>query len=296
MDYKSRKGIILAGGKGSRLNPLTIATSKQLLPIYDKPMIYYPLSTLLLCGIKEILIICSPMYLDAFERLLTDGSQWGIDIKYECQKSPDGIAQSLLIAEKFLDGDPLCLILGDNLFYGDDLSLKLNEANKNTEGGTIFAYQVSDPSRYGIVSFDEKLKVNRIEEKPKYPTSNYAITGIYFYSNSVIEIAKGLKPSDRGELEITDINKNLLENKMLNVQILRRGMAWLDTGTFDSLNEAGAFIKTVEKRQGLKIGCPEEIAWKLGYINDKELKFLANKYSSSSYGKYLFKLLNKEIL
>ncbi len=295
MDNKSRKGVILAGGKGSRLNPLTIGISKQLMPIYDKPMIYYPLSTLLLCGIREILVICDPLYLDSFKRVLSNGNQWGVDIKYKCQERPDGIAQALLLAEEFLEGSPLCLILGDNLFYGDDLTFKLKEADKKIEGGTIFAYQVSDPSRYGIVSFDHNLKVNKIEEKPENPSSNYAITGIYFYSNSVIEIAKTLKPSKRGELEITDINKSLLRHGKLNVQILRRGMAWLDTGTFDSLHEAGAFIKTVEKRQDLKIGCPEEIAWKLNYINEDKLKELASKYSSSSYGKYLLKLLNKEI-
>tara|TARA_B100000401_G_C52808478_1_gene722331 strand:- start:1648 stop:2535 length:888 start_codon:yes stop_codon:yes gene_type:complete len=295
VDNKSRKGVILAGGKGSRLNPLTIGISKQLMPIYDKPMIYYPLSTLLLCGIREILVICDPLYLDSFKRVLSNGNQWGVDIKYKCQERPDGIAQALLLAEEFLEGSPLCLILGDNLFYGDDLTFKLKEADKKIEGGTIFAYQVSDPSRYGIVSFDHNLKVNKIEEKPENPSSNYAITGIYFYSNSVIEIAKTLKPSKRGELEITDINKSLLRHGKLNVQILRRGMAWLDTGTFDSLHEAGAFIKTVEKRQDLKIGCPEEIAWKLNYINEDKLKELASKYSSSSYGKYLLKLLNKEI-
>ena len=293
MNNKSRKGIVLAGGTGSRLNPITSAVSKQLIPIYDKPMIYYPLSTLLLSGIKEILIICTPLYIDAFKRLLNDGSQWGIKIEYEVQDKPDGIAQSLLIGEKFLDGAPMCLILGDNLFYGDDLSYKLRQADKFTEGGTIFAYQVSDPQRYGIVDFDENYNVKKISEKPNSPKSNYAITGIYYYSNSVIEIAKNLKPSERGELEITDINKSLLELNKLKVQILRRGMAWLDTGTFDSLQEASSFIKTIEKRQGLKIGCPEEIAWKLNYINDIQLEEIAKKYISSTYGLYLMKLLEK---
>ena len=293
MNNKSRKGIVLAGGTGSRLNPITSAVSKQLIPIYDKPMIYYPLSTLLLSGIKEILIICSPLYLDAFKRILNDGSQWGIKIEYEVQNKPDGIAQSLLIGEKFLDGAPICLILGDNLFYGDDLSSKLRQADKVTEGGTIFAYQVSDPQRYGIVDFDENYNVKKISEKPNSPKSNYAITGIYYYSNSVIELAKNLKPSERGELEITDINKSLLKLNKLKVQILRRGMAWLDTGTFDSLQEASSFIKTIEKRQGLKIGCPEEIAWKMNYINDIQLEEIANKYISSAYGLYLMKLLEK---
>ena len=293
MNNKSRKGIILAGGTGSRLNPITSAISKQLIPIYDKPMIYYPLSTLLLSGIKEILIICTPLYLDAFKRIINDGSQWGIKIEYEVQDKPDGIAQSLLIGENFLDGAPMCLILGDNLFYGDDLSSKLRQADKVTEGGTIFAYQVSDPQRYGIVDFDENYNVKKISEKPNSPKSNYAITGIYYYSNSVIELAKNLKPSKRGELEITDINKSLLDLNKLKVQILRRGMAWLDTGTFDSLQEASSFIKTIEKRQGLKIGCPEEIAWKLNYINDFQLEEIAKKYISSTYGLYLMKLLEK---
>ncbi len=291
---KPRKGIILAGGKGSRLYPLTFAMSKQLMPIYDKPMIYYPLSTLLISGIKEILVICNPFNLENFKNILGNGDQWGITIKYKSQERPDGIAQSFLLAEEFLEGSPLCLILGDNLFYGDDLSHKLREANNNKEEGTIFAYQVSDPSRYGIVDFDENFKAKNIEEKPNSPKSNYAITGIYFYSNTVIEIAKKLKPSDRGELEITDINKILLSNNNLKVQIFRRGMAWLDTGTFDSLHEASAFIRTIEKRQDLKIGCPEEIAWKLNYISDNELKELAKNYSSSSYGKYLLRLIESK--
>ena len=293
MNNKSRKGIVLVGGTGSRLNPITSAVSKQLIPIYDKPMIYYPLSTLLLSGIKEILIICTPLYLDAFKRILNDGSQWGIKIEYEVQDKPDGIAQSLLIGEKFLDGAPICLILGDNLFYGDDLSSKLRQADKVSEGGTIFAYQVSDPQRYGIVDFDANYNVKKISEKPYSPKSNYAITGIYYYSTSVIELAKNLKPSERGELEITDITKSLLKLNKLKVQILRRGMAWLDTGTFDSLQEASSFIKTIEKRQGLKIGCPEEIAWKMNYINDIQLEEIANKYISSAYGLYLMKLLEK---
>ena len=287
----TRKGIILAGGTGSRLSPLTNAVSKQLMPVYDKPMIYYPLSTLLLAGINEILIICSPFFLDLFRNLLGDGSQWGIKIQYKCQKQPDGIAQALILGEEFLNGSPLCLILGDNLFYGDNLSSKLKEVNSAREKGTLFAYQVKDPSRYGIIEFNEKLTVISIEEKPINPKSNFAVTGIYFYENSVINIAKNLKPSERGELEITDINKALLNEGQLKVRLLKRGMAWLDTGTVESLHDAGTFIKTIETRQGLKIGCPEEISWKLGYISKDELRILASKHSKSEYGNYLMKLL-----
>ena len=291
IDINIRKGIILAGGEGTRLMPLTNAMSKQLMPIYDKPMIYYPISTLLIAGIKEILIICTPIFLDSFKRLLKDGTQWGINIKYECQEHPNGIAEAFLLGEKFLNGSPVCLILGDNLFYGDDLSLKLQEANDNNNEGTLFAYQVSDPKRYGILKFGENHEVISIEEKPKNPHSNFAVTGIYFYENSVVEIAKNLSPSNRGELEITDINNILLSEKKLNVKLLKRGMTWLDTGTFDSLHEAGALIKTIEKRQGLKIGCPEEIAWKLKYINDSELKKIAMQYNRCSYGQYLIQLI-----
>jgi len=286
-----RKGIILAGGEGTRLMPLTNAMSKQLMPIYDKPMIYYPISTLLIAGIKEILIICTPIFLESFKRLLKDGSQWGINIEYECQEHPNGIAEAFLLGEKFLNGSPVCLILGDNLFYGDDLSLKLQEANNNKNEGTLFAYQVSDPKRYGILEFGKNHEVISIEEKPKNPASNFAVTGIYFYENSVVEIAKTLSPSNRGELEITDINKILLSEKRLNVKLLKRGMTWLDTGTFDSLHEAGALVKTIENRQGLKIGCPEEIAWKLKYINDSELKEIAMQYNKCSYGQYLIQLI-----
>ena len=287
----TRKGIILAGGTGSRLSPLTNAVSKQLMPVYDKPMIYYPLSTLLLAGINEILIICSPCFLDLFRNLLGDGSQWGIKIQYKCQKQPDGIAQALILAEEFLNGSPLCLILGDNLFYGDNLSSKLKEVNSAREKGTLFAYQVKDPCRYGIIEFNEELTVISIEEKPINPKSNFAVTGIYFYENSVINIAKNLKPSERGELEITDINKALLNEGQLKVRLLKRGMAWLDTGTVESLHDAGTFIKTIETRQGLKIGCPEEISWKLGYIGKDELRIIASKHSKSEYGDYLMKLL-----
>ena len=291
VDINIRKGIILAGGEGTRLMPLTNAMSKQLMPIYDKPMIYYPISTLLIAGIKEILIICKPIFLESFKRLLKDGSQWGINIEYECQEHPNGIAEAFLLGEKFLNGSPVCLILGDNLFYGDDLSLKLQEANDDKNVGTLFAYQVSDPKRYGILQFGKNHEVISIQEKPKNPPSNFAVTGIYFYENSVVEIAKTLSPSNRGELEITDINKILLSEKRLNVKLLKRGMTWLDTGTFDSLHEAGALVKTIENRQGLKIGCPEEIAWKLKYINDSELKEIAMQYNKCSYGQYLIQLI-----
>ncbi|MBD74986.1 MAG: glucose-1-phosphate thymidylyltransferase [Rickettsiales bacterium] len=290
-ELTNRKGIILAGGTGSRLSPITKAISKQLMPVYDKPMIYYPLSTLLIAGIKEILIICTPFYLESYKSLLGDGTQWGININYKCQKYPDGIAQAFVLGEEFLNGCPVCLILGDNLFYGDDLSLKLKEANDDKKNGTLFAYQVNDPYRYGIVQFDSQFNVLNIQEKPSKPLSNYAITGIYFYDNSVVNIAKNLKPSKRGELEITDINNALLARNQLKVKLLKRGMAWLDTGTVDSLHDAGTFIKTIENRQGLKIGCPEEIAFKLKYINEEELKLLSNQYSSSDYGKYLLKLI-----
>ena len=290
---KARKGIILAGGNGTRLSPITKAISKQLLPIYDKPMIYYPLSTLLIAGIRDILIICTPTYINSYKRLLQDGEHLGIKIQYVCQEEPKGIAHAFILGEKFIGNSPVCLILGDNLFYGDNLSKKLSEANKEYKKNTLFIYQVNDPSRYGIVSFNIKNEVIGIQEKPENPFSNFAITGIYFYENSVIQIAKSLTPSNRGELEITDINKVLLKEKNLSVKLLRRGMAWLDTGTFDSLHEAGSFIKTIENRQGLKIGCPEEIAWKNKYISDLDLKVQARKYMNSSYGKYLLNLLKK---
>ena len=293
INKKVRKGILLAGGTGSRLYPLTEGISKQLMPIYDKPMIYYPLSTLLLTGIKDILIICTPLQVDSFKRLLHDGSQLGINIKYKCQSKPDGIAQALMLGEKFLNGSSMCLILGDNLFYGDNLSSKLKEADADNENATIFAYQVKEPKRYGIVEFDNKQNIKNIEEKPKIPKSNYAVTGIYFYPNHAIDLAKKLTPSHRNELEISDLNKKLLEINKLKVKILRRGMAWLDTGTFDSLHDAGSFIKTIENRQGLKIGCPEELVWKMKYINDEQLKKIAYKYIKSSYGKYLLNLIKE---
>lgn len=289
-----RKGIILAGGKGSRLHPLTLSVSKQLLPIYDKPMIYYPISNLLMAGIREILIICDPLHLNSFKSLIKDGSQWGVKIDYITQPSPDGIAQSFILGEKFIGGDSVCLILGDNLFYGDDLSIKLKNASNNFEKSTIFAYQVKDPQRYGIVEFDEELNVKDICEKPKNPKSNFAVTGIYFFNNSVVELAKNLTPSNRGELEVTDINKLLLSKNELTVKLMKRGMAWLDTGTFDSLYEASSFIKTLESRQGLKVGCPEEVAYREGYINSYKLKQNALPIKNSPYGKYLLEIINNQ--
>ena len=287
----SRKGIILAGGEGTRLYPLTKAISKQLMPIYDKPMIFYPLTTLMNSGIREILIICNPYHLSSFKNLLKDGSQWGINIEYKVQEHPDGIAQSFLLAEKFINKSDVALILGDNLFYGNNFEKDLKQVNDDKGIATLFAYPVSDPSRYGIVDFDNDNNVLNIEEKPENPKSNYAVTGLYFYDNNVINYAKSLKPSDRGELEITDINKIYLKQNNLKVKIFGRGMAWLDTGTFDSLQEAGSFIRTLERRQGIKIGSPEETAWRLGLIEDKQLEKLASKLSKSSYGIYLMNLL-----
>ena len=288
----TRKGIILAGGEGTRLSPLTKAVSKQLMPIYDKPMIYYPLSTLMSFGINEILIICTPHHIEAFKNLLSDGKQWGIKIQYKCQPKPEGIAQAFLLGEEFLGNSNVVLILGDNLFYGNNFENDLNDANKDKDCATVFAYPVSDPKRYGIIYFDENTnKVIDIVEKPKNPKSNYAMTGLYFYDNKVINYAKRLKPSDRNELEITDINKMYLLEKKLKVKVLGRGMAWLDTGTFESLQEAGTFIRTLERRQGLKIGSPEETAWKSGFISNKRLKDLASEISKSTYGDYLLNLL-----
>ncbi len=286
-----RKGIILAGGVGSRLSPLTKATSKQLLPIYDKPMIYYPLTTLMMSGVNEILVICRKDHLSSFKKLLGNGNSLGLSIEYECQKKPEGIAQAFLIAEQFLHNSPCVLILGDNLFYGNDLISQLQDANKNDKGATLFVYPVSDPWRYGIVNFDKNNKAVNIEEKPKKPSSNFAVTGIYFFDNKVINFAKELKPSSRGELEISDINQRYLDENELNIQTLGRGIAWLDTGTFDALQEAGEFIRTIEKRQGLKVGCPEEIAWRNGWINDIELRKLVKKEKNKEYGKYLKNIL-----
>ncbi len=290
-DASERKGIILAGGSGKRLSPLTKAISKQLLPIYDKPMVYYPLTTLMMAGINEILLICSPNQLDTFKNLLGDGSKWGISIQYICQNKPEGIAQAFLLAENFLGKSPCVLILGDNLFHGNELTSQLRKANQDLIGATLFVYPVSDPSRYGIIEFDKDKRVLNLEEKPKKPKSNFAVTGIYFFDNDVISFAKDLKPSAREELEITDINKIYLKRGDLKIEILGRGIAWLDTGTFDALQEAGAFIRTLEKRQGLKVGCPEEIAWRLGLISNNNLEELAKDQLKSEYGKYLLNLI-----
>ncbi len=286
-----RKGIILAGGNGSRLYPITKACSKQLLPIYDKPMIFYSLATLMLAGIRKILIITTLEDQKKFKELLGDGSQIGIELKYEYQEKPEGIAQAFVIAEEFINNSPVCLILGDNIFYGQGLKTLLRNINRSTES-TIFAYRVSDPKRYGIVSFSENKEVLDIQEKPQYPKSNYAITGLYFYDSTVVDKSKKIKPSGRGEFEISDINLLYLKEKKLKVELFGRGIAWLDTGTIDSLHEASSFIKTLENRQGIKISCPEEIAWRNGWIDDEKLINSANKLIKSGYGNYLLSLLN----
>jgi len=286
-----RKGIVLAGGNGTRLSPLTSALSKQLIPIYNKPMIYYPISTLMLTGIREILIICTQRDIHSFMRLLGNGENWGLSISYKVQPNPDGIAQALILGESFLEGESAALILGDNLFYGHNLTHQLQTASNKISGATLFAYPVNDPGRYGVVNFDDNFKVISIEEKPDIPSSDYAITGLYFYDNTVIDLAKTLEPSSRGELEITDLNNLYLERNKLDVEIFGRGIAWLDTGTFDSLQEAGNFIRTLEHRQGLKVGCPEEVAWRMGWIDNEQLEILAKPLSKSSYGNYLLKLI-----
>ena len=291
----SRKGIILAGGTGSRLFPITKSMSKQLLPVYDKPMIYYPLSTLMLAGIREILVITNPGDSKLFQALLGDGSKWGISIQYAFQEKPQGIAQAFLIAKSFLDGHPSVLILGDNLFHGYELLPQLFKASRLNEGATVFAYPVADPSRYGVIAFNSDGIANSIEEKPINPRSRYAITGLYFYDSSVIKKATVVKPSNRGEFEITDINKMYLQQGLLKVELMGRGTAWLDTGTFDSLHDASSYIKTLELRQGLKVGCPEEIAWIRGWITDDQLKKLANPLLKSGYGNYLLNLLEIDI-
>ncbi len=284
------KGIILAGGSGTRLHPLTSTVSKQLMPVYDKPMIYYPLATLMLAGIREVLIITTPRDQEAFVDLLGNGNQWGIDISYAVQPSPDGLAQAFIIGRDFVGGSPVSLVLGDNIFYGDGLSQKLRAAGQQTSGASVFAYYVQDPERYGVVSFDQSGKAVGIEEKPENPQSHYAVTGLYFYDNDVIDIAHEIKPSTRGELEITDVNLAYLERGDLQVQVLSRGTAWLDTGTHNSLLDAANFIRVVEERQGLKVACPEEIAYKQGFISEAELMDLATPLRKSGYGDYLRKL------
>ena len=284
---KNRKGIILAGGNGKRLAPITTAISKQLLPIFDKPMIYYPLSTLMLAGIKEILIITKQKDLNSFKELLEDGKQLGIDITFLTQKSPDGLAQSFLIGENFLNNSPVVLILGDNLYHGSSLVGQLKKADSKESGSTIFAYPVQNPKRYGVIEFDQDGRPIGIEEKPQEPKSRFAITGLYFFDNTVVEKAKKVKPSKRGELEITSIINMYLEEQNLDVEFLGRGMAWLDTGTFDALHQAGSYIRTLEKRQGLKIGCPEEVAWRNGWINDKQLHEIGLKIGNESYLEYI---------
>jgi glucose-1-phosphate thymidylyltransferase len=292
---QTRKGIVLAGGTGSRLYPLTLSVSKQLMPVYDKPMIYYPLSTLMMAGIREILIITTPEDQAAFEKLLGDGSQWGVVLSFAVQPSPDGLAQAFLIGEEFLDGQPAALILGDNIFYGQGFGVQIKAAVGRHEGATVFAYHVNDPERYGVVQFNADGAALDIEEKPKDPKSNYAVTGLYFYDNKVVDLAKKLRPSRRGELEVTDLNRKYLERKALHVEVMGRGTAWLDTGTHESLLEAAQFVEIIERRQGLKISCPEEIAYKNGYIDADQVRKLARALGKNGYGEYLLSVLDDKL-